>query len=80
MRQAIRTRYHGPGNIRGARITARADAGSVTLGWDHGLNPEENHRAAAQALMAKMNWPDAIAGGVLHDGTYAWVLVEGRAP
>jgi hypothetical protein len=75
IRQAIQTRYHGPGNVRGARVSARCDAGSVMVGWDHALNASENHAAAAAALMAKLGWPDKLRCGVLHDGSYVWVLV-----
>jgi ribosome-binding protein aMBF1 (putative translation factor) len=31
MRQAIKTKYLGPSNVRGARVKASSDAGSVTL-------------------------------------------------
>lgn len=77
LRQAIQTRYHGPSNVKGSRITARCDAGRITVEWDHRLNPHENHEAAARALMAKLDWHGAIAGGVLHDGSKVWVFVEG---
>lgn len=30
--QAIETRYHGPTNTRGARVSARCEAGRITLG------------------------------------------------
>lgn len=75
IRQAIQTKYHGPGNVRGATISARCDAGRITLGWDHALNSHENHEAAARALMVKLGWPDDIQGGALHDGTLVWVLI-----
>jgi hypothetical protein len=51
--QAIETRYLGPTNFRSGRIKARAWAGSVTMPYDHALNAEDNHRAAALALAAK---------------------------
>ena len=76
IRQTIQTKYRGPGNVRGATVTARCDAGRITLGWDHALNPHQNHEAAARALMAKVGWSDAIQGGALHDGSMVWVLVE----
>ena len=34
MFQAIQTTYHGPTNMRGSRVSARAEAGRVTLEWD----------------------------------------------
>lgn len=51
--QAIETRYLGPTNTRGGRIKARAWAGSVTVPYNHELNADQNHRAAAMALAAK---------------------------
>ena len=51
--QEIETRYLGPTNTRPGRIKASAWAGSVTVDYDHGLNADENHRAAAMALAAK---------------------------
>jgi hypothetical protein len=52
--QAIQTRYLT--NVRGSRVKAFAEAGSVTLSWDHRLNPEGNHQAAAEALANKLGW------------------------
>lgn len=74
--QAIQTRYHGPGNVRGSRVSARCDAGRVMIEWDDRLNIEENHAAAARALCGKMGWKDRkLVSGVLHDGTHVHVFV-----
>lgn len=56
MRQAIVTKYLGPTDHRGSRVKAIADAGSITLSWDHALNPEDNHRAAAEELARSKGW------------------------
>jgi hypothetical protein len=58
---AIETKYVGPTNARGARIVARAgnDAGRLTVYWDHSQGLEENHKAAARALAAKLGWDGA---------------------
>jgi hypothetical protein len=56
MRQAISTKYLGPTDYRGGRIKATADAGSVTLGWDHALSSLQNHAEAARALALKLGW------------------------
>ena len=74
MRMAIVTKYLPPTNYRGARVKAKADAGSVTLSWDYELGVPENHRAAALALMARLGWDWPIAGGALPAG-YAFVEV-----
>ena len=64
MYQAIETKFLGPTNFRGARVKATAQAASVMVSWDHALNVDENHAAAARALAEKMGWEGAwIAGG-----------------
>ena len=54
--QAIRTRYIGPTNVRGSRVKADCEAGSITLDWDDAMNSEANHIAARDALLAKLGW------------------------
>lgn len=54
--QAIRTRYYGPSNMRGSRIKAQCDAGSLTIPYDHALDIEGNHVAAREALLIKLGW------------------------
>jgi hypothetical protein len=56
MFQAITTKFIPCANHRGSRVKATANAGSVTLNWDHSLNSEQNHDAAAKALANKFNW------------------------
>lgn len=56
--QAIKTAYLGPTNVRGSRIKATCGAGAVILNWEHSLNSERNHMAAAQALIQKLGWND----------------------
>lgn len=73
--QAIITRYHGPTNTRGSRISARAEAGRTSVAYDHALNIDGNHRAAAQALMAKLGWEHDIASGTLPGGDGCHVLL-----
>ena len=68
---AIVTKYHGPTNHRGSRVKATAQVGSLTLSWDHALNSDGNHRAAALALANKFNWleySDLSEGGSLPAG------------
>lgn len=76
MRQAIVTKYHGPTNSRSARVSATAEAGKVTLSWDHALDREDNHSAAALALAQKFGWDGKLAGGGLPGGGYVFVFVE----
>lgn len=63
---AIETRFIGPTNHRSARVVASCCEQAVdssgnkrrklTLPWDHALNSEDNHRAIARALIAKLGW------------------------
>lgn len=76
--QAIRTRYHGPGNVRGSRVKATAQARALTIGWDSSLNSERNHMKAAQALASAMGWQGTWVGGGLPDGSTAWVCIDPR--
>lgn len=76
--QAIETRYLGPTNTKGGRIKATAWAGSVTVPYDHALNSEDNHRAAAMALVAKLQWQGTFAqGGNAKGDGYYFVNVKG---
>lgn len=72
MRQAIETRYHGPTNYRGTRVSARASAGRIFLAWDHSTGIEENHARAARALAEKYGWRGEWVGGCTHDERYVW--------
>ena len=74
--KAIETRFHGPTNVRGSRFSATdSDNNRVTVSSDHALNSDENHRAAAEALKAKMGWKGEIIGGSTKRGM-VWVFTE----
>ncbi|MDL5595979.1 hypothetical protein QS468_24895 [Bacillus subtilis] len=77
--QAIQTKYLGPTETRGSRISAKCAAGSVTLGYDHALDLESNHVAAAMALCAKLGWSDEafreISTGQLADGSFVHTFI-----
>jgi len=63
IRQAITTKYHGPTNTRGSRISATAQAGRITIAYDHALDDTQNHAAAACALAKKFGWNGEWKGG-----------------
>jgi hypothetical protein len=56
-RQAIVTKYLGPTNTRGARVKATAQAGSVTVPWNHEWGVDRNHAFAASELVKRYGWP-----------------------
>lgn len=76
--QAIVTKYHGPTNTRGSRVSAEAQATKIYLTWDDALSSEKNHEAAAVAYIRKMNWEnrarEGIAHGVLPNGDHVHVF------
>ena len=77
--QAIETRYLRATDTKGARIKATAWGGSVTIGYPYALDTQDAHRAAADALIAKMGWQGKFAqgGNAKGDGGYYFVNVEG---
>ena len=73
--KAIVTKYHGPTNTRGSRISASdSDGNRVSVSYDHALSREDVHRVAAEALCTKMKWTGRLVAGGLRDG-YAFVFV-----
>ncbi len=81
MRQAIVTKYLGPTDHRGSRIKVICDAKTITVSWDHALNPEDNHTAAATALADQLGWLGAeynqrmCGGGMPLCSPYAYCFV-----
>ncbi len=54
--QAIKTKYLGPTNTRGARIKAECYSRSLTQPFAYELNEEDRHIKAALALAEKLEW------------------------
>lgn len=81
--RAIVTKYHGPTNFRGSRVSAIDEGYSdiprrVTVSWDHALSSEENHAAAVRAAVRRWGWSGRWIGGGLRHG---WAFVyAGKAP
>jgi hypothetical protein len=80
--QAIKTKYSGPTNFKGSKITASCGAGKAHLSYDYSLNIDENHRAACKALLHKLNWNtehySEMVGGQHGDAWY-WVFNGGSS-
>lgn len=72
--KAIRTRYHGPSNVKGSRISATdGDRNKIVQSYDSALNSEDAHRKAAYALRDKMKWKGELIGGGFQNDMY-WVF------
>jgi len=53
----IRTRYHGPTDTRGSRVSATTVTGKrVYVPWDHALSIDDNHNAAARKAADLIAW------------------------
>lgn len=63
--QAIETKFIGPTNFKGSRVTAKCQRGSTIIDWDHSLSTEGNHEAAAKALIEKFVTEDRLKVGTL---------------
>ena len=78
--QTIRTKYHGAGNTKGSRISAKCELKTIYLSYDSALDSEANHRKACNALRQVMGWvpsagrvyDSAMVGGYF-DGCHYWV-------
>lgn len=82
--QAIKTKYLGATNTRGARIKATSDAGQITIPWSYDLGTEANHDSARKSLQLKISrdnergdnnytcvndpWLRPMVGGALPNG------------
>lgn len=72
--KAILTKYHGPTDTRGARISATdGDGNRVTVPYDHALSLGRNHDAAALALCGRLGWGGRLVCGSTSRG-YAYVF------
>lgn len=79
--QAVRTKYHGPTNTNGSRISAQCEAGRIYVSYDHALDIAGNHKAACDALIKKLGWntdhyADMVGGEF--DGAMYWVFDDKR--
>lgn len=79
----IITRYIGPTNHRGSRVSASHKRDNETIirvliPWDDALSSEANHRAAANACLARCPFdPDLSIVGRGHDAdAYFWFCVS----
>jgi hypothetical protein len=65
--QAVTTKWIAPTNTKGSRIKAKCAAKTITVGWNHSMGVEENHRAAAKALIGQLEWFGEWVQGTLPD-------------
>jgi len=74
--KAIITKYHGPTDTKGSRISASdGDRNRISIPYPYELSGEAVHRAAADALCDKMKWPKNLIGGGMKNG-YCFVFAD----
>ena len=69
--QTITTTYKGPTNAKGSRVMVKSWLKNKAFSWNHALNTEDNHKAAAQALVDELN-ADRVKKGY---DDYQWLIV-----
>lgn len=84
MFKSIITRYHGPTDHKGSRISASAEGvPRLYMPYDYALNAAENHAAAAAALANRHEWLRdgmQLTGGGLPNGRgYVFVFTTAAA-
>ena len=75
--QAIETKYHGPSNSKGSRISATCQAGRIITNYKDELNLEQNHIAAAVQLCVKLEWNYDFVSGTLKNNHFVHVFAVG---
>jgi hypothetical protein len=77
---AIITKYHGPTDTRGSRISARttSDRPKVFVPYQYEYSHERAHLPAVLAYCKKMDWHGTLACGGVDDG-YVWVFTESKS-
>lgn len=80
MSVAITTKYHGPTNTRGSRISARTskDRPVVFVPYNHEYSDERCHLPAARAYCERMGWHGTLVCGATDDG-YVFVFTESKS-
>lgn len=75
--QTITTQYAGPTNTKGSCVMVKSWLKNKAVSWDHSLNTDGNHKAAAQVLVDVLN-ADRVNNGY---DDYLWkIIASGSMP
>lgn len=76
--QAIVTRFLGPTNTKGSRISASFGDSRAFVPYDHSMSAYKNYEQAALEMLKKQCLDDkySLIGGNIKGNTYAFVLLE----
>lgn len=73
--KALVTRYHGPTNTKGARISVRAEGCKpVFYSFDYAAKDEGGRFDAAQSYADAMGWGKVISRGAMPNGDITFHL------
>ena len=61
--QTITTKYHGPTDTKGSRISATCEAKRIYISYPYELSGSACHALAAKTLKDKMKWSGEMIGG-----------------
>ena len=76
-KQTITTKYHGPTNTKGSRVSATTSSGvRIYRRVDNAYTVDENHFMAAEELKKKLEWKGIMHAGGLKTG-YVFVFQGG---
>lgn len=79
--QCIHTKFLPCGNVRGSRIKATCDRGSITIPYPHELSGDEVHREAVRRLVAKFAAEDLKTYGTpIAENPWCREFVTGGLP
>lgn len=73
--QTITTKYHGPTDSNGSRISAQASGAKtrVYVPYDHALSGHHVHDVAVRKLCKKLNWAGTfVIGGTVTGYVYTF--------
>lgn len=73
--KTITTKYHGPTNTRGSRISASDGDNRLSISYPYELNHDQAHMKAARQLCEKLNWKGTLQGGSTKDGM-VWCFID----
>lgn len=69
--QTITTQYAGPTNTKGSRVMVKSWLKNKAVSWDYSQSSQDNHKAAAKALVDVLN-ADRVKNGY---SDYQWVII-----
>ena len=74
--EAIKTRFLGPTDTKGARIKASWSKGNLTIPYPYEMDRQGGHQQAARLLFSRDFGGNIVfATGHLPDGTYVHVMI-----